>query len=239
MTEKIDIIKDRDYLNWTNAWSESEFSKASFTHLFAKGQLGVWFSDPSMLDLVSTIGLNTIQMRFGLGPNLGSDDEEEKFFQVFMYGIDGLGTRVTPYYGSKAIPPLLGDTTPHEVPDVIAQRWKELWEKAINNEDVGAADFTTNYGFLRGYSYDMRMVVDTLFPGPDIEANKINVYFGLHQYLGREANPTNPICTFGLILHSEIDKSNPDSEPKKGKKKAAAKEENVYYDLTTPCPPTC
>ncbi|MBD2755451.1 hypothetical protein [Spirosoma validum] len=230
MAQTSGIIKDQDFLNWTNAWSESEFSKSGFAHLFAQKQEGVQFSDESMFDIVSTIGLDTIQVRFGLN----SDDKENQF-QVFMYGIDGLGTRVTPYYGSSPIVSSgeLGDT-PHEVPDVVAQQWMDLWKKALQEDSVNASSFKTNYGYLRGYGYAMRSVVDTLFPGPDVKANIINVFFGLHQYLGRAADPENPTFTFGLILHSQIVKPG-DNQKVLGNDN----DESVYYDLSTPCPPTC
>lgn len=221
------LISEQVFENWAFAWQKLEFDPNPFG-FFKNGEQilsGVVFNSHNMSSLLSTTGVSTIKIRFGL--NL-----ETNSFEIILFGTDTTGQIMTPYY----VPSKKNYYTPDaalgeqgRVPAELIKQWKKNWLVTAGAGKVTSKDFITPYGFTRGYNYSLKEFIETLFTfrtAPDI-----NVVFVLHEYYGVNYLTTKQVTsTFGVVLHAQ----NADSSGA-----TLQGDPDAYYDLTAPCPRTC
>lgn len=193
--------------------------------------------------LVSSVGIQTIMVRFGI---MTSPETNKDIFTVILYGFNNFKMRVSPYLVGTCY------TVPYEsanpaldqndhLPNVLGDHWIDYWRnfrKKTNGSiiPIESTLFETSYGYLNGYNYVYNDFVDTLFPiSEDAKQNPLlRVNFGLHRYFSVDAKSTNDVInTFGLVLDlANLKASRPDQPTLTNSAK-------VYYDFSAPCPPTC
>jgi hypothetical protein len=220
------LISEQVFENWAFAWQKLEFDTNPF-NFFKEGDQtlsGVVFDSHNMSSLLSTTGVSTIKIRFGL--NVETAD-----FEIILFGTDNMGTVMTPYYVPCKKNYFKPETALEEgkVPTELIKQWKKNWEKTAGAGHVTNMNFITPYGFTRGYNYSLKEFIETLFTfqtAPDIQ-----VVFVLHTYYGVNYLTTKETTsTFGVVLHAQ----------KPGSSDADLQvDPDAYYDLTAPCPRTC
>jgi len=219
---KLNLISEQVFDNWTIAWKELEFDQKPYEFFKKDGQLltAVVFDATDMTSLISTTGVSTVKVRFGL-------DAENVAFKIILFGTDSYGQILTPYYVSaRDVYSGLGDDE-GEVPIELINQWKKNWIEKGSSGEISNKSFLTPYGFTRGYNYPLKEFIQTLFKfetAPDIF-----IEFVLHEYYGVNYLKTQEITsTFGVVLHG-----------KDSSKELNDGKTDGYYDLTAPCPRTC
>jgi hypothetical protein len=165
----------------------------------------VVFSVDDMVALVSTPGARYIRAQFVLLP---ADLVGGVHFTVVLFALDSQRGRISAYYKGGVTS---GSTNPIPVtqpsnnsgggngalPIDLVQTWITNWQNA---SDVKPELFSTNYGPLQGYIFELDDFIDPLFPSGVTENHELRVYFGLHSYQVTSANDTLSASTMGLIL---------------------------------------
>ncbi|SNR64737.1 hypothetical protein [Hymenobacter mucosus] len=225
--EKAKFISDAEYARLVANWAQQEDNSEQL-ECFVEGdtfQVGGIISFSTISYLLSTPGIATIKIRFGL------KNKEEKQFCLLLFGVDSAGERVTPYCEATSIytPSTESealDMPGEELPESLTGLWKYNW--ISRNGAVGAEVFSIRYGFLHGYNYSVQEFVATL--GLAKEKLSVHIIYGLHHYYGlgnSQKASTLPCYAFGLVLHAT----------KLGE--ANSIDDEGYYDLSSPCPRTC
>ena len=221
------LISQQTFENWSYAWQQLEFNSKPFD-FFKEGDeliVSMLFDSKSMSSLLSTTGVSTIKIRFGL--NIEKND-----FEIILFGTDTTGQILTPYYipfrknFQKTSPPIeQGDG---KVPIELIRQWKNNWLVTAGKGAVTNNNFLTPYGFTRGYNYALKEFIETLFTFD--KAPNINIVFVLHEYYGVNYLTTQQVTsTFGVVLQAQ----------KSEKDIGLSADDESYYDLTAPCPRTC
>lgn len=216
------LISEKVFDNWSIAWKELEFDQKPYE--FFKREEGLItaavFDAADMTSLISTIGVSTVKVRFGL-------DEENRSFQILLFGTDNTGQILTPYYvQARNVYSGLGQEE-GEVPIELINQWKRNWIVKGSADEISNKSFLTPYGFTRGYNYPLKEFIQTLFKFE--KAPDILIEFVLHEYYGVNYLTTKEMTsTFGVVLHgNDVSKGLDDGK------------DGGYYDLTAPCPRTC
>lgn len=221
------LISQQTFETWSYAWQQKEFNTNPFD-FFKEGDeilVSVLFDSKSMSSLLSTTGVSTIKIRFGF-------NVEKNDFEIILFGTDSTGQILTPYYipfkkNYKGLSAELGEED-GKVPSELIRQWKNNWLIAAGKGAVNNSNFTTPYGFIRGYNYSLKEFIQTLFTFN--KAPNINVVFVLHEYYGVNYLTTHQLTsTFGVVLQGQ--KSENDI--------GLGADDEAYYDLTAPCPRTC
>jgi hypothetical protein len=206
---------------------------------------GYDFSLDSIEKLVSTVGIQTVMVRFGI---VQDPDAQQNVFTAILYGFNSFQMRVTPYLVGKpyTVPYKaagLEERNSDQLPDVLGNQWMGHWQSyaevpALPTPAPPIKDilFNTIYGYLQGYNYRYSDFVDNLFPvSADPRASwLLRVNFGLHRYFQVDAtSPEDVVNTFGLVLCLIEVMPGPAGQP------AVGNGPTPYYDFSAPCPPTC
>jgi hypothetical protein len=141
------LISEKVFDNWTIAWKELEFDQKPYE--FFKTEKGLItaavFDAADMTSLISTTGVSTVKVRFGL-------DTESATFQVLLFGTDNHGQILTPYYvQARNVYSALGQDE-GEVPIELINQWKKNWIDKASAGEISNKSFLTPYGFTRGYN---------------------------------------------------------------------------------------
>ncbi|GAA4386585.1 hypothetical protein [Hymenobacter koreensis] len=229
MLQSVHLISDSVFAKWTLAWAEQQENTKPlpFFKRDSAFQQGVVLGHASANLLFSTMGASTVKIRFGLR----QDDQGAHHFELLLFGVDNYGQRLTPYFNPQAGEFSNAALTSGEqgnLPAELAAQWKKHWQEKVLADEVTAAMFETPYGFLQGYNYPLREFMEAVKPfasSPDVA-----ISFGLHKYFGlpKEAHDTEGrlVYTFGLLFNAVA-------------VGAADPTDDVYFDLTAPCPRTC
>ncbi|PKK37280.1 hypothetical protein BWI96_08015 [Siphonobacter sp. SORGH_AS_0500] len=223
----VHTITEQVFKTWTSDWKALEFETATFP-FFANEysiQTGVVLNQKTLEYLLSTPGTSTIKIRFGFSK------EEENFFQVILWGTDELEQRITPYYHAKEA---IFEKRPDQsngglVPAELQKQWRFYWLTKANDDLISVQNFLVTHGFLKGYNYELEEFMEALLI--DRKATDVRINFGLHEHLSPTYQEGDPaVYTFGLLLRAEtgLQKLKDDSDDDDG-----------YFDLSRPCPPTC
>jgi hypothetical protein len=209
-----------------------------------------------------------------------ADGESREHFTMAIHATDALNGRISAYYladntqlpapvtdecSDSAItsdrvgqasndklavtsPDVGGSTTVGgQVPHGLAGVWLTNW---YCSDAAEPAMFTSNYGPLQGYTFDMEDFRDSLFYAADFFAHpelakryEMHIAFGLHEYYSAFNQPENKKRTFGLVVrvydaHEQTYQFLRKSQVAADNARTADNPEEFYfYDLSTPNPP--
>lgn len=184
--------------------------------------LFVSFPIQQIISLVSAVGVRSIKARFLLAP----DADGQPHFTVALFAADaeGVGERLSAYYvadeyWTAATPsPELGE----QVPSSLAAIWMANWN---GQSDITPALFSTSYGPLQGYNFDIKDFVSLLFGMEPLAEQEFRIGLSLHEYFSAAGSESTPTKTFGLVTYLYTP----------GQSTAVFVDE--YYDMSGPCPP--
>jgi hypothetical protein len=205
----------------------------------------VYFSTLQVAQLVSTVGAQNIKARF-LVERQNINGTEYPHFALALFATDDLNGRLSAYYvsqpywlladGGPENTPVLDVYKPVLLPDALATYWQNNWSPAGEDPLATQEMFDSTYGYLRGYTFEMDDFLKPLMQIPPKmliqNAAPIRINFGLHQYYPAIPNADGTLNnTFGLLVSYAGYPDSPDQNP--------IDEEEVFYDLGSPCPPKC
>ena len=256
---KHDILSNAEYRDWTQNWKDAAAKSGPFPYFMGKDELqiqtGVVFHFHTLRYLFSTPAVVTIRVRFGL--DKPADDDTARF-HLILYGVNSHDEIITSKYTSSSF--THHHHYPQDVlnegnlPQVLMHLWKENWHEQATAKQVSKDNFMISGeegGWLKGYSYPLREVMDAV--GTFKGASHIHIKFGLHEYYytleGADAEPTL-LNTFGLILYAGTRAVEGMSTPATGATTQAPsvsvsggliteETDSGFYDFTAPCPYTC
>jgi hypothetical protein len=205
----------------------------------------VYFSALQIAQLVSTVGAQNIKARFLIARET-INDKKYPHFTIALFATDNLNGRLSAYYisqpywlqtgGAPGNLPVLDVTTPVLLPDALATYWQHNWSPEGEDPLATQEMFDSTYGYLRGYTFEMDDFLKPLMQIPAKvpiqNAAPIRINFGLHEYYPAIPNADSSLnSTFGLLVSYA---SYPD-----GTEQNPIPDDDVFYDLAHPCPPTC
>ncbi|MFD2720673.1 hypothetical protein ACFST9_18270 [Hymenobacter monticola] len=222
------FLTQEEFNQYSAAWlslvsqSDSPSLPGSFQAESGDRVLYVSFPILRVAELVSAVGAKQIKARFVLVPDGG-----QQKFSLVLFAADATQEpegRKSAYYlaepsWTQATSPVLGET----VPDNLAAIWLAGWKTAPS---VTSAMFATPDGPLEGYNFDLKDFLNPLFTDQPYDQQEIRVWLGLHSYY----SPTilnSPTQTFGLVVRR--------FDPQQTAQRSIGE---MYYDMSTPCPPT-
>jgi hypothetical protein len=183
----------------------------------------VGFRAQDVVALVSTVGMNLIKARFVL--------TEENLFSLVLVACDADGSPLSAYLLGAPRTEAVGIDSGHEgqdvIPDLLAKTWMGDWTTSTE-EQVSQQNFAYHNSFLQGYTFQSRDFIDFLFSVKTITEWDYDVWvnFAIHQWYNPNSTNINQTeATFGVVL-SLVDRG-------------AGVFRSGFYDLSTPCPPTC
>jgi len=205
----------------------------------------VYFSALQVAQLVSTVGAQNIKARF-LIERQDIDGYSYPHFAIALFATDDLNGRLSAYYVSQPYwlldgdesenTPLLDVYKPVLLPDALATYWQNNWSPTGLDPLATQEMFDSTYGYLRGYTFELDDFLKPLMQIPPKmliqQAAPIRINFGLHQYYPATPNADGtPNNTFGLLVSYSGYPENTEQNP--------IDDEEVFYDLGSPCPPKC
>ncbi|MBF9221181.1 hypothetical protein [Hymenobacter ruricola] len=178
------------------------------------------FSIQRIIELVSAVGVRRIKARFVLLP---VQTDEQYRFSLVLFASDDDNRQLTAFYLPDAMAAPFPSLPTEPVPGGLAGLWEANW---LGADTLTTAMFTTSYGPLEGYNFEIDDFLAPLFTDTaDYTDQQIRLKLGLHQYVA--AGATSPSQTFGLVVR-RFDPS----------QQAQAKAASAgFFDLSTPCPP--
>jgi len=229
----------------------------------------VSFPLQSIVWLLSTVGVRHIQAAFLVKPDdTAGADPQRPHFSLAFFATDATGGRISAYYlgdnssvpapkpdaeaaglpsPGQLAPALEGLTldadsmTSGPVPHGIAAEWLANW--ANPHTEPNSAMFTTNYGPLEGYIFDINDFLDPMFFSQPFAGKVLRIGFGLHEYYALANNGSTPTQTFGLTLRIYNEQGQVMPLSKKGLRMTVGDAvgdgpvDDTFYDLTHPYPP--
>jgi hypothetical protein len=234
------LITELQFNQYTTSWMEvlEDPTEGLLQSCFTPGgssdtrMRGFSFETPDIIRVLSTVGLHTIMVRFGI-------TTEHRLFIPILVGYDRSGSQVTPYYVGKLltheggrIPEQMQTPLSDQVPDVLASQWITNWN--LPEQPIDKSLFHTSYGYLRGYTFLMQDFLNDLFLLKRKEGTCVLVYLALHTYCDSGSQTKS---TFGLVISAQSS-SNSSNLPGDDSR-ANTIDSQIYYDLSAPCPPTC
>jgi hypothetical protein len=217
------IVNPQQFDAGEKLWLQTVAEPSALQHAFRSGPanellLYAGFSIEQIAQLVSTVGATHINARF----LVLAGSTSTPVFTLALYASNSLKTRLSAYYvgasGSSA-----GAEPGIQVPHALAKSWIDRWA-GVKETSVTPALFATQYGPLRGYTFQIDDFLDTLFDLTTLDgSNVLRANFGLHESYGTDDTLQQ---TFGLILRTYTTAGTPTST-------------RPLYDMTMPCPPIC
>ncbi len=233
---------------WTSFIERSSPSEVQALFQTAKGtsqryQTSVSFdltgtaTSPSYLAaLLSTPSLAQVMARFVLlppaEPEPSTSTPAAPRFRVVLYAADLRGGRLSAYYQSDAawqeIKPAQLDNFQGLVPYNLIKGWLNAWVAVATAQQLRPALFSTAYGPLQGYNFDLGDFLDPLFAAKSFTGQRLFIRFGLKTYY--PAYPENlaaPAQAFGLVVRLYSPSDEADADELRG----------PSYDLALQVPP--
>jgi hypothetical protein len=209
------LLDQHQFDKYAAAWSRHVSCHHDLTTVFQQPDgsplQALCFSFEALQYLLSTVGARRIKAQFLLKEDEASS---QKLFTLALYATDALDGRVSAYYLAQYLPApdtlpdaagttsLLGtdnqtDALGSQIPNELVHTWLDNWKKAPL---ITAAMFSSAYGPLTGYTFDIGDFLDSFFYANTFKDKELVILFGLHQHY-----PAFPDCyalkqTFGLVL---------------------------------------
>lgn len=182
----------------------------------------VSFPIKRVVELVSAVGAQQIKARFVLLPVGG-----QKKFSLVLFAADDTqldkGRKSAYYLAEPSWQQTASGALGEAVPDNLAAVWLAGWQGA---EAVKSTQFATPDGPLEGYNFSLKDFIKPLFTDQPYDKQEIRLWLGLHTYYSA-TDTENLTQTFGLVVR----RYDPQPAVQKG-------DDELFYDLSTPCPPT-
>jgi hypothetical protein len=208
----IKLLDQHQFDTCAAAWSHHVSRHEDLTSVFQQPDgspmRALCFSFEALLYLLSTVGARRIKAQFLL-----KEDEESgtKHFSVALYATDASDGRISAYYSTQYLS-APGPATSHynlkdadgapasagqQIPNALVQNWVTNWKNAPL---ITAAMFSSTYGPLTGYTFEIDDFLDSFFYANKFKDKDLVLIFGLHKHY-----PAFPDCyavkqTFGLVL---------------------------------------
>ena len=199
----------------------------------------VHFPVMQIVELVSTVGVQSIRARFVMLP-----DEKNLRFTVVLYAAGADGTVLSSYYlanrywllqsgspaphanpGSRVSELRLGRSVPKNViPKSLASYWVDNW---TSSRYATSSDLFTSAGQpMQGYNFTVSDFMDPLRGLNDFNNQLLAMNFCLHTFLKFNGKADAKVASLGLLLQmtntTEKDEAGTDDE---------------LYDMAIPSPP--
>jgi len=231
------IISQKEFDLYQAQWLDlaDTTSPAEFYQYFCgtNGQQVPFVSWPvrNIVELVSAPGAKYIKAKFLLKPN--SDGELR--FTIVLFAADSLDKRVSSYYlaadySDIVAPPVAvlngkpkqGPSSHNEVANVLVNHWLQSW--ATN--EASPTMFNTKYGVLHGYTFNVNDFLSPLFQISTFGEEEVRLHLALHTYHHTtEAGEDTLAQTLSLAVQLWSP--------------TGFGWDDLIYDLSAPCPPTC
>lgn len=239
------FIPETQYTTWVANWAAQEKTTEPFPFFTDEAtgavQTGARFDLNDISLLLSTVGITTVKVRFGL-----QDTAKGWQFHLLLFGTNSNGDIITPYLTAPVVMErrlTIMDSSdgPGNLPQVLMQEWRKGWFNEAVDGSVDVSMFKTfDDLLLRGYQYPVSEIMNALsaFGG----AETIYMAFGLHKYLslyGTSVDSPTTIQTFGLIIYAVLKEKFSLNMDGKLLAEVTLTEDSGYYDLSAPCPYTC
>lgn len=259
------LLSQHQFSAYSAAWVDAVRHGDSLPAIFQQpGQPAkasfVRFPLQDIVWLVSTVGSQRIKVQFLLKPDAGPDaDPLRPRFTMALFSADAQDGRISAYYlGKNTAPAEIADNEQHiletsdqlpgsalmkaasiggQLPHGLAGVWLKNW---VNIDVVTPDLFTTSYGPLQGYVFDLKDFMDPLFYSQSFFSNpeeadnyELRIGFGLHEFYPAFPEGTTSKKTFGLVLRIY----------QKASQKAAVAltpdgSSEPFYDLSNTSPPS-
>jgi hypothetical protein len=254
------LLNQDKFSTYSNAWVQAVRHNDSLPAIFQQdGQKNrssfVRFPLQDIVWLLSTVGARRVKAQFLVKPDEGVDaDPLRPRFTIALFATDALDGRISAYFLGNNLAPKsskideqveenssdtehsLQDTATvgGQLPHGLAGVWLKNW---LNLDTVTSDLFTTNYGPLQGYVFDMDDFLDPMFFSQgffnnpdDAQKYELRVGFGLHEFYPAFPDNAPRKQTFGLLLRI-YDKATDKVML------AADGSDNPFYDISTTNPP--
>jgi hypothetical protein len=232
LQQPVVLLNETDFIKYTSEWRIiSNDSSRNLKPLFTVNDRFsncILFSLSAVESLLSAEGVKAIKVRFCVHEING-----EPVFNLVLFSTDSIGATNSAYYlGTPGILVSENGGPGGNIPDWLAKKWLTYWleleeSRYFSSEDI----FSTRYGMLDGYNYDMLDILDALYADkPDYDAEYLCIHFALHRhYRAGVINPDLPTFTFNVVLQRVLFTDNNEVEniPK----------DDVFYDISSPSPP--
>lgn len=240
------FIPETLYTTWVANWEAQEKTSNPFPFFTdpdtGSVQTGARFDLRDISLLLSTVGITTLKIRFGLQHVTANDWQ----FHLLLFGANSKGEIITPYLTAPVVMErqltiMTPTDGPGNLPQVLMQQWRQGWFAEASDGSIDVAMFKTKDDLLlRGYNYPASEVMKALgmFDGSET----MYIAFGLHKYLSMyetAVEAPTAIQTFGLILYAIFKENFSLTLDKKLLVDVTLVEDSGYYDLSAPCPFTC
>lgn len=244
------LLTQHQFNLYTSAWSEAVEYGDTLPDVFQrKGQnklTYVSFPLQSIVWLLSTVGVRHIRAAFLVKPDdTQGADPQRPHFSLAFFATDAVDGRISAYYLGDNHQAPSNEQNPNNdtaldggpVPHGLAAEWLTNW--ADPKTVPSSAMFTTNYGPLQGYVFDIEDFLDPMFLSQPFAGKVLRIGFGLHEYYALADSGEKRTQTFGLVLRIYDAKGNVLSLPRKKHTGGYGDDplDTTFYDLTHPYPP--
>lgn len=221
------IVNQHRFGRYAQAWVKAASSGKHLPEAFQKDGCErlqyAAFDFQSIVWLVSTVGARRIQAQFVLVPENQEEDGKHTpaYFSIVLYAVDAMGGRISAYYlGNNTFTPSTPATNPSLGKAMDAERFStdpsslgggpvafdlaKIWlTNWTGQQTITRHLFSSNYGPLQGYTFELDDFMDPLFYSQKFKATQVlHVGFALHEY--HAAFPKHDeealTRTFGLVL---------------------------------------
>lgn len=259
------LLSQAEFDKYAAAWARfldratrhPERLQALFTKIGTDGQPPSYQSNATfdvasaIAPLLSTVGIAGVMASFVLLPKKECADAPR--FRVVLAAVDALGGRISAYFLGAATwyaPPTsyeepAGDTHQHlrgdaagPVPFNLIRGWIRDWATAALGHQLDPAMFTTHYGPLQGYRFELSDFLNPLFTGGTFAGKLLQVNLGLKSYY--PAYPDNPprlAQTVGLVVRLYSGPEPADPVTMMDGKDGGSEGGGPSYDLAQTSPP--
>jgi hypothetical protein len=265
---KATIINQQQFSNYAQAWVQAAGTGNHLVDAFQKvGYERLTYASfdlQTVIWLVSTVGARRIKAQFVLVPPKHAEDakHEPARFSVVLYAVDALDGRISAYYlGNNDFTPnikqidaegdfgkvaddadAVGNTNVGApVAFDLVKRWLTNWSSP--KQQISCDLFSSKYGPLQGYTFDLGDFMDPLFYSQKFgDTQVLHVGFGLHEYHAAFTAKDEPSLTrtFGLVLRFYGTVASDGTAVKAFSNTGAVnagEPGQPFYDLSTPNPP--
>jgi hypothetical protein len=221
------FLTDNEFAQYSAAWlsliSQPDSALLPDSFQTESGQRVQYVSFPigRVVELVSAVGAKQIKARFVLVPDGGLQK-----FSLVLFAADDTqkeeGRKSAYYLAEPSWTATPSAALGEAVPDNLAAGWLASWKAAPT---VTPDMFATPDGGLQGYNFDLKDFVRPLFTDQPYDKQEIWLWLGLHTYYSA-TNLAGPTQTLGLVVRRHDPAAT-----------AQRSFDELYYDLSTPCPP--
>ncbi|PWV45383.1 hypothetical protein [Chitinophaga sp. S165] len=230
----LNLIGTVDYQAFISMWlcalndNNGENDLSNYFKKNCEPTTAILFNLDAIKYLVSSEGVVAIKAKFCID----NRDKASPTFNIILFGVDNNGRATSAYY--LGTPTTNSYSTlaeiqefPHStIPSALAASWIKNW--LHNKTYIVNEKFSTVYGYLEGYTFEMMDFLDAVFDEP-LKSNALCVHLALHEfYKPGIADINDKTFTFGLVLQGI---ENPEN------KFTPFNSDNLYYDISAPSPP--